>query len=364
MEKNKGNTKRRLLDDFKGESTKNVKRGRVESNWQDGQNTERIRANKNLSKSNNLLKNSCKMKRLTGKNNNATIVATKANGRHNSNVISGQKLLKTKLAKGKTRSTLINSKGKQITPIIQTRGMKARAAQKGENDDKVINKNVLTRADITHFDKIDTLTSREIADGEDKVYHDGIKLSIQGSDIDEDFPVPDNNANTHDVSDNEEEGKDTNCDSTEPGEICSSEEDLPPDNNNKKVASKVIKVNKVTLKAEKFNQWQNDPDFKQFLGEVMDEHLAARKPSTPRVQGKSKSEQQSSNSQNVQNIQADSTPIRLIRDINFKSPSDTTIYSPGLRKVNSEDVSLIEKISNFVESIKLDMKRSSRGQTN
>ena len=38
----------------------------------------------------------------------------------------------------------------------------------------------------------------------------------------------------------------------------------------------------------------------------------------------------------------------------FKSPSDTTIYSPVLRKVFNKDVSLIEKISNFVESIRID----------
>ena len=43
----------------------------------------------------------------------------------------------------------------------------------------------------------------------------------------------------------------------------------------------------------------------------------------------------------------------------FKSPSDTMIYSPVLRKMNNDDISLIEKISNFVESIRLDngMKR-------
>ena len=43
------------------------------------------------------------------------------------------------------------------------------------------------------------------------------------------------------------------------------------------------------------------------------------------------------------------------RPILIKSPSDMTIYSPGLRKVsNYDDISIIEKISNFVESIRLD----------
>ena len=45
-----------------------------------------------------------------------------------------------------------------------------------------------------------------------------------------------------------------------------------------------------------------------------------------------------------------------------KSPSDTTIYSPGLRKVNRQDVSLIEKISNFVESIRLEDRNSNSHQ--
>ena len=39
-----------------------------------------------------------------------------------------------------------------------------------------------------------------------------------------------------------------------------------------------------------------------------------------------------------------------------KSPSDTTIYTPGLRRMSNEEVSLIEKISDFVESIRLDGK--------
>ena len=46
----------------------------------------------------------------------------------------------------------------------------------------------------------------------------------------------------------------------------------------------------------------------------------------------------------------------------IKSPSDTTIYSPGLRKEcsNSDEISIIDKISNFVESIRIDGKKSSQ----
>ena len=45
---------------------------------------------------------------------------------------------------------------------------------------------------------------------------------------------------------------------------------------------------------------------------------------------------------------------------NFKLPSDTTLYSPGLRKATSDqEDNLIEKISNFVENIRLENNRRS-----
>ena len=43
----------------------------------------------------------------------------------------------------------------------------------------------------------------------------------------------------------------------------------------------------------------------------------------------------------------------------FKSPSDTTIYSPGLRKVG-QDVSAIDRISNFVENMHLESAKSGK----
>ena len=70
--------------------------------------------------------------------------------------------------------------------------------------------------------------------------------------------------------------------------------------------------------------------------------------------------------QNTKNRKSECSPISHVspaaaridnRSKTFKSPSDTTIYSPALRKVNSEDIALIDKISNFVESIKLDSRR-------
>ena len=54
----------------------------------------------------------------------------------------------------------------------------------------------------------------------------------------------------------------------------------------------------------------------------------------------------------VQNIQLVESHVPLV-----KSPSDTKIYTPALHKLNNEDISLIEKISNFVESIRLDSRK-------
>ena len=48
---------------------------------------------------------------------------------------------------------------------------------------------------------------------------------------------------------------------------------------------------------------------------------------------------------------------------NFKSPSDMTLYSPGLRKATENEVNLIDKISNFVEGVRLDSNKSARDRT-
>ena len=47
------------------------------------------------------------------------------------------------------------------------------------------------------------------------------------------------------------------------------------------------------------------------------------------------------------------TPIKLIGVATVKSPSDSTIYTPALRKAKETD-NLIEKISDFVESVRLE----------
>ena len=59
----------------------------------------------------------------------------------------------------------------------------------------------------------------------------------------------------------------------------------------------------------------------------------------------------------VNRLSIDHESSRINNDKTFKSPSDTTLYLPGLRKL-SQDEDVIQKISNFVDSMKLDSGKS------
>ena len=105
-----------------------------------------------------------------------------------------------------------NKKIPKVIPIIQTRGMKAKIADRADQ----INK----QQELEYFNGIDTMTSVEIVGGENtdnlsNIDHDGVELSVQGSDI-EDFP-----------------------DKAEPGEVSEDEEEVVC---RPKIASKVVKV--------------------------------------------------------------------------------------------------------------------------
>ena len=54
------------------------------------------------------------------------------------------------------------------------------------------------------------------------------------------------------------------------------------------------------------------------------------------------------------------SPINQINTV--KSPSDTTVYAPALRRMaeNHNSQQLMDKISNFVESIRLDVSEKQR----
>ena len=100
-----------------------------------------------------------------------------------------------------------------------------------------------------------------------------------------------------------------------------------------------------------------------YQSEMVDKKIAGKNTSEKQSKGGGKtirdsdetiSKEQNANSQN-NNDQGNVQP-RV-----FKSSSDTTLYTPGLKKISNSDASLIEKISNFVESITLEDKRHGAG---
>ena len=166
---------------------------------------------------------------------------------------------------------------RKVTPIIQTRGMKAKAKKFGRSKAGKTAKaaaiakttTIISQKDLDKFNNFDALSSREILGGDDHdddgVYHDGVELSIQGSDIEEftnegggDFgqqqlwsrnettPVPGSGHKLDSSSDEGNDGSDSPKfdNSIEPGEIYSSdeEEQLHPKQRQHKVASKVVKA--------------------------------------------------------------------------------------------------------------------------
>ena len=119
---------------------------------------------------------------------------------------------------------------------------------------------------------------------------------------------------------------------------------------------------KTNDKYNKFSHLRNDPDFKSFLDELIDDRMGSKKRAKTDDHDHD-NRGQDGHKQNRKGISSGENCVEL-RDSTpnhqrtFKSPSDTTIYSPGLRKANNDKIALIEKISNFVENICLDGSRS------
>ena len=121
----------------------------------------------------------------------------------------------------------------KLVPIIQTRRMKQKAKDNVEQTTQNVDQTFQIveddlQAEINRFNSIDTLSSKEISDGDktanDVVDHDGVELSVNGSD--DEFAA--------------EEGA-TETDAAEPGELQSSGEESSPV---RRVPSKVVKVSR------------------------------------------------------------------------------------------------------------------------
>ena len=338
MSKIKPKVKRKLIDDLAeaGPSNEQSKKKKSVENADSGE--EEPKSGISIkSKLNKKAPKQCRNKSLQDlkhKNNSAVPDCRNSQNSNDSDL----DLTKSQTNKSKKAKPL------KVVPIIQTRGMKAKL---NNNSDK----RIVTREDLANLDKIDKLTVDEIAGGDDKIHHDGIKLSINGSDTEDDFPE---------------------VETTEPGEISSSgcedsDEEMQDEYRNKCVASKVTKVNKPETvdtnrsrsRSSKFNHLCDDPDFRDFLNGMPDDRDRGRKLDDSLEQSGSKHKHRhDSTKRKEKQTRRTETPVK---PCNFKSPSDTTLYSPGLHKANHEfDLNAVEKISNFVENIRLDNNRKDR----
>ena len=184
--------------------------------------------------------------------------------------------------------------------------MKARSSTTNQND-LALNK------ELSKLNDIDTLSPSEVAAGDNvfedsnddhqeaelnnsprnEINHDGVELSVRGSE--DEF-------------------------TEELGELVSSdEEDLPESSS--RVASKVVRVNnKRTSKLDKFAHLRNDPDFRDFLKEIVSETKTQQTPERTNSKSQSRSRHDKGNNL-VSHVQK--SPLLV------KSPSDTTIYMPA-----------------------------------
>ena len=341
----RNNTKRKLLDELNvSESGKNKK---VKSNPQsetidNEQNKSGKNANISISRKNpKLIKefeiNKIKTGKIKGKNNNT--VPENPKNQNSGKFIS---------VKGRSSQT---GKGK-ISPIIRTWGMKAREIFKSKLD-RIPQQDF--EDELCKLNEIDRLTSEEISGGDNDasdICNYGVELSCEGSDLDE-FP---------DTADN-----------TEPGEL-SNEEPEPGTSTQGSVRSKVVKVNKTTTntRSDKYAHLRHDPEFHQFLDEMLDVRMnrkqdfdsgdAEHHRHQRRNMSTSGKQQPLMNGRSGEFVENKTTPQQLGGNVNtqnqrnFKSLLDTTIYSPGLMCANKEE-SIIDKISNFVEGIRIDSRK-------
>ena len=147
--------------------------------------------------------------------------------------------------------------------------------------------------------------------------------------------------------------------SAEPGEILSDEEEIVHTSSRVirpgiqvKTKQKQQQQQPSTVNEEaghqvnvlnKFRHLKDDPDFNDFLNVVLDKKLSDKMSE----KGKSFKQNTVKGTEIINtNVNRNSQPV--------KSPSDTTLYTPGLSRGLNHDNNAIEKISNFVESIRID----------
>ena len=152
-----------------------------------------------------------------------------------------------------------------------------------------------------------------IQENAEDIDHDGVELSIQGSDIDEDV-------NNDMVA-------------SEPVEISSSEdEDECTEHTTKKVLSKVVKVSKENGtgktanndKFDKFSQGRNNPDFREFLREMVGESTTTSKQSVGKHDKKSQSKPKNSKEKNTGIVGTESDGVEISTGVHDIAKSNNT----------------------------------------
>ena len=162
--------------------------------------------------------------------------------------------------------------------------------------------------------------------------------------------------------------KNTNFDQdevgSEPGEILSSDDEAvdstcnpvqqPSTSANRAVISSVKdKSSHVGKSYAKFQHLKDDPEFNDFLDNMLDRKLSNK--TTDHTENRTT---RGESAANIQDIGKNNNSNRAMQKPHLvKSPSDTTLYTPGLALANTQqqrDNNAIDKISNFVESIRID----------
>ena len=161
------------------------------------------------------------------------------------------------------------STSSKVIPIIQTRRMKLHVAESAAKDNSDLAE-FNTQKELQELNRIDKLSSFEISGGDrvfdedspDEAEADGVELSVNGSD--DEFQEESN---------------------LEPGKVSDEEQ---PQISRPQVASKVVKVPKANRSSKqsdkqgscsenrsdhfsKFSHLKDDPDFRYFLDEVLDD---------------------------------------------------------------------------------------------
>ena len=370
MSKSTGNnlkTKRRLIDDFN--RSKSPKQGETSKRMRiaDGQNNRisenevssqelRPQGRSNYAGTTKIDRNNDLVVKIVTKNAGSRLVSKKTNS-----VQKGQNFDSTDHDKRKTK---VKVKSKIVVPMKQTRSRMIKApARFIESSLNVQNvskgRKTLSKKDIDmqDFDHIDLQTNSEIVGGDtvalgrpQLVDHDGVELSINGSDLDE-FSDEENRV------ENETLGNSNDQQSTgEPGEILSSGEEDAVSSVTKIVPPKVVSK---TNRMDKFSHLKDDPDFNKFLDQMLDRKISDKTENFGRKKGMDNKNQNATVGAgmiNFVNKQNDNVVHNRMGHNLVKSPSDTTLYTPGLKRVsadNPSDINAIEKISNFVENIRI-----------